>query len=169
MLKPPGSAPPQITDLELTPHTFTPARRGSAIVRSGRAGAALRFRLSRPAQVRFEVVRGGGEPEDLPPKLDGREFAPRPDGREFAPRPDGRRLATRLVGGRLSPRGRAPASGGRFSIRGRRGLNRLRFSGRVRGRPLAAGAYTLRVVAVDRAGRESEPDAVRFRIGRPED
>jgi hypothetical protein len=54
---------------------------------------------------------------------------------------------------------------GRFTVRSRRGLNRLRFSGRLRGRPLAPGAYVLRGVAIDRAGRESAPATVRFRIG----
>jgi hypothetical protein len=44
-------------------------------------------------------------------------------------------------------------------------VNRLRFSGRVRGRQLAPGGYVLEAVAVDRAGRTSAPTAVRFRIG----
>ena len=135
--KPPANRAPELSDLELTPSSFAPARRGPPLARSGRAGAALRFRLSRPAQVRFEVVQGGGEPVDLAPKLDADRFA---------------------------RRGHAPASGGRFAISGRRALNRLRFSGRVRGRPLAPGAYMLRAVAVDRAGRGSAPVAVRFRI-----
>jgi hypothetical protein len=51
-------------------------------------------------------------------------------------------------------------------VRGRRGLNRLRLSGRIRGRPLAPGSYVLRAVAVDLAGRTSAPLAVPFRIGR---
>ena len=136
----PGPAPtrnaPELTGLELAPATFMPAKRGPAIVRRGRAGAALRFRLSRPALVRFELVQGGGTPEDFAPK--------------------------RWLG-------RTPSSGRRFSVRGRRGLNRLRFSGRVRGRPLAPGAYVLQALAVDRAGLTSAPAAVRFRIARPED
>ena len=139
--EPPKSTPPELTGLELAPATFTPARRGPAIVHRGRAGTGLRFRLSRAALVRFEVVRGGGAPED---------FAPKPDSDRFAPRASG---------------ARAPSIGGRFSARGRRGLNRLRFSGRVRARPLAPGAYVLQAVAVDRAGRKSAAIAVRFRIG----
>jgi hypothetical protein len=139
--KPPKDAPPELTGLELAPVTFTPARRGPAIVHRGRAGTGLRFRLSRAALVRFEVVRGGGAPED---------FAPKPDSDRFAPR---------------APGARAPSIGGRFSARGRRGLNRLRFSGRVRARPLAPGAYVLQAVAVGRAGRKSAAIAVRFRIG----
>ena len=138
---PPKSTPPELTGLELAPATFTPAKRGPAILRQGRAGTALRFRLSRAALVRFEVVRGGGAPED---------FAPKPDSDRFAPRASGKR---------------ASSIGGRFNARGRRGLNRLRFSGRVRARPLAPGAYVLQAVAVDRAGRKSAAIAARFRIG----
>jgi hypothetical protein len=121
--RPSGPEPPVLSGLALAPDTFTPARRGPAIVRRG--GAGLRFRLTRPAQVRFEVIRV--------PSLS------------------------------------TLRSGGRFAVRGKRGLNRLRFSGRVRGRPLASGAYILRATAVDRAGRASAPAAVRFRIVGPED
>jgi hypothetical protein len=169
---PPGPAPtphpqpdtgPELTDLQLSPDTFMPARRGPAVVRRGRAGAALRFRLSRPALVRFEVVRGVGEPDNLPPKIDrsNSRFAPAPS----ASATGGHASEERALAGRT----RAPASGGRFAVRGRRGLNRLRFSGRLHGRPLAPGAYVLRAVAVDRGGRTSAATAVRFRIGRQED
>jgi hypothetical protein len=146
--KPPRETPPELTGLELAPAAFTPAKRGAAIVRRGRAGTALRFRLSRAALVRFAVVPSGGMPEDLATK-------PWPD--DFAPKAWRKRVAPRVRGSR-------PARG-RFSVRGRRGLNRLRFSGRVRGRPLAEGAYVLEAVAVDRAGRRSARIAVRFRIG----
>ena len=140
--------------MELAPSTFVPAKRGPALAR-GRAGASLRFRLSHAALVRFEVVRGGGAPEDFAPKRMRGRFAPRTGRRRAVPPPGGGRLA----------RGRARSTGGRFSVRGRRGLNRLRFSGRVRGRPLAEGAYVLEALAVDRAGRKSAAIAVRFRIG----
>ena len=101
--------------------------------------------------MRFEVAPTGGAPEDRAPKTDGGRFGPGVDG------------------GRLAPSPRGPASGGRFTVRGRRGLNRLRFSGRVRGRALAAGAYVLSAVAVDRGGRKSATRAIRFRIGRVEE
>ncbi len=132
-------AAPELTGLELVPATFVPARRGPAIVRRGRAGTTLRFRLSRPALIRFTIVRGGGAPGDFAPKMWPGRFGPNT--------------------------ARRSTTGGRFSARGRRGLNRLRFSGRVRGRPLAPAAYVLEAVAVDRAGRTSAPTAVRFRIG----
>jgi hypothetical protein len=130
--KPPKDTAPELTSVELAPATFIPAKRGPALARHGRTGTALRFRLSRAALVRFEVIQGGGAPEDFAPK---------------------------------GWRGRPASTGRRFSARGRRGLNRLRFSGRVRGRALADGAYVLEAVAVDRAGRTSVRTAVRFRIG----
>jgi hypothetical protein len=138
--RPEKDPPPELAALDLAPATFTPAKRGPAILHRGRTGTGLRFRLSRAALVRFEVVRGGGAPED---------FAPKPDSDRFAPKASSTR---------------APSIGGRLSTRGRRGLNRLRFSGRIRGRPLAEGAYVLEAVAVDRAGRKSAPTAVRFKI-----
>ena len=127
---PGSSAPrhPELTGLGLAPATFTPAKRGPAIVSRGRSGASLRFRLSRAARVRFRVWGWGG----------------------------GRVKAL----GRIGP----SAVRGRFQVHGRRGPNRMRFTGRLRGRPLPAGAYILEAVAVDRAGRMSAPSAVRFRI-----
>jgi hypothetical protein len=122
----PGAVAPELTGLMLTPDTFPAARRGPAIARRGRAGAALRFRLSKPALVRFQVRQWGG---GLPPVV------------------------------------RLPAERARFQVRGRRGLNRMRFTGRLRGRALAEGGYLLTAVAMDGAGRTSATSAVRFNIG----
>jgi hypothetical protein len=110
---------PALTALSLMPNVFAAAERGPAIVRRGRAGTALRFRLSEPGTVRFRIAPGGA---------------------------------------RL-----------RFQVRGHRGLNRMRFSGRVRGRPLTADDYTLTAIATSRAGLPSAPATARFRIERPED
>ena len=125
----PTARHPELTGLELVPDTFTPAQRGPAIVKRGRSGAGLRFRLSRAALVRF-----------------------------------------RVWGWMLNVRGRAWPTPyrGRFQVPGRRGLNRMRFTGRLRGRPLAQGTYILEAVATDRAGRMSAPTATRFRtVARP--
>jgi hypothetical protein len=53
---------------------------------------------------------------------------------------------------------------GRFSVHGRKGLNRLRFSGRLRGRALPAGTYRLTAQAIGRTGITSGPLTVGFRI-----
>jgi hypothetical protein len=128
----PGPPGPELTGLALTPDTFRPARTGPAIVRRGRAGTGLRFRLSKPALVRFQVLHWG-ERAGLP-------------------------LQERTAPERA-----------RFQVRGRRGLNRMRFTGRIRGRPLPEGTYILTAVATDRAGRSSAPSAARFRVGRVRD
>ena len=53
---------------------------------------------------------------------------------------------------------------GRFNLRARRGLNLVRFSGRLRGRRLPAGAYRLVAVALPPHGQPSAPASVAFRI-----
>ena len=139
--EPPSAAGPELTALTLSPDTFAPARRGPAVMRRGRAGTGLRFRLSKPSLVRFRV-------------LDWRE---------------GVLLRMRAASdwgeGGQRRAGIAPERA-RFQVRGRRGLNRMRFTGRVRGRPLPGGSYILTAVATDRAGRSSAPSAARFRISR---
>jgi hypothetical protein len=57
----------------------------------------------------------------------------------------------------------------RFQVRGRPGLNRMRFSGRVRGRRLADGDYALTAIARGGTGLESAPATARFRIESPQD
>jgi hypothetical protein len=129
---PPSARPLALTDLALEPATFAAARRGRAVTRTGRAGAALRFRLTRPATVSFEVRAAAAR-------------ARPPRGAPHAPAAAGTALA------------------GRFTVRGRRGLNRLRFTGRLRGRALPKGAYRLTAVAV-RGAERSKPASVAFRI-----
>jgi hypothetical protein len=116
LAKRPPLSPPALTDLTLTPHTFAAAKKGPAVSRTGRAGASLKFRLSRPATVEFHVTRS-----------------------------------------------RRPGSR-RFSVQGRLGLNRLRFTGRLRGRALPAGAYRLTATAIAPGGLVSPPARVGFRI-----
>lgn len=138
----PPRAPPSLTSLSLSPSTFATARRGPAVSRTGRAGASLRFRLSRPAKVEFEVTTR---------RLSG-PIPPTPVTRTRTP--DTRR-------------GRAPLTRreiGRFSVSGRRGLNRLRFSGRLRERPLPAGTYRLTARAIAREGLASPPASTDFQI-----
>ena len=114
---PPAMIGPELTNLELSPDTFTPARRGPAVLRRGRAGAALRFRLSRAALVRFEVLQAGATPADFPPKPGGSDgsFAPgtgASGGRVRAARGRGRPRRTHIgaAGGALPDR--PPGPGG---------------------------------------------------------
>jgi hypothetical protein len=149
--------PPALTDLTLFPATFTAAKRGPAVRRTGRSGTSLRFRLSLPAKVEFRVTspRLPGPPLPGPPRGGGR--APKAQ-REGTP------LARGEVG-RFTVR--APLvyrEIGRFSVRGRRGANRLRFTGRLRGRALPAGAYRLTAQATDRDGLASPVVSAAFRV-----
>jgi hypothetical protein len=136
---PPRSTPLALTELALAPPDFKAAKKGPAVSRSGRAGTSLSFRLPRPASVRFRVLRTDTRRSRTGP---GPAPALRPPPRAEATNPER----------------------GRFSVPGRRGLNRLRFSGRVRGRPLPAGAYRLVAVAVDRSGDVSATQSAGFRI-----
>ncbi len=54
---------------------------------------------------------------------------------------------------------------GAFRATGRAGTNRLTFSGRVKGKRLKAGRYTMKLVATDAAGIHSKPASVSFRVG----
>lgn len=90
---PPASSnpPPALRDLTLMPRTFPAAKRGRAVSRTGRAGASLRFRMTRGARVEFLVTSSR-----------------RPEPGRFSVR--GRRGLNRLrFGGRL--RGRALPAG----------------------------------------------------------
>ena len=131
-------SPLELTGLEISPVLFGAAKRGAALTRTGRTGASLRFRLSRAAKVDFRLSRAA--------RVRFRVARPRRPGRPVARTP----LVHREIG--------------RFSARGRRGINRFRFTGRLRGRALAAGSYRLTAHGIDRDGVASAPASVGFRI-----
>ena len=67
------------------------------------------------------------------------------------------------------PRARTPLVSraiGRFSIRGRKGLNRLRFTGRLRGRALPPGPYRLAAQAIGRDGLASAQESIGYEVQR---
>jgi hypothetical protein len=152
---PPSGAPPgrpaparppeagaRLTDLSLAPSRFPAAKKGPAVSRRGRAGSSLTFRLSRPSKVEFRVTST---------RLPG--YPPR------TPSAVSRRSVKNL--GRIPPIQREL---GRFAIRARKGPNRLRFSGRLRGRALPPGTYRLAAHAIPREGLASPPESTGFRI-----
>jgi len=114
----------------MSPLRFRAAARGSSIVKRGSSRVA--FTLSERARVRFEVERAVG----------------------------GRRVGGRCVASTRSNR-RAPRCTryarlrGSFSHAAKSGRNAIRFSGRLRGRKLAAGRHRLRAVATDAARNAS--------------
>jgi Tol biopolymer transport system component len=109
----------RLTGLRLAPARFRALRHGGSVVRRG--GAAVLFTLSSAAPVRFAVER--------------RVIGHRAGGRCRAGRPRHGRGCVRFV-----------RAAGSFAFSGLAGSNRLRFSGRLRGRALAPGRY--RLVAV---------------------
>ena len=62
-------------------------------------------------------------------------------------------------------RERSTKAQGAFRATGRAGTNSLTFSGRVKGKRLKAGRYTMKLVATDAAGIPSKPASVSFRVG----
>lgn len=146
----PGSAGVRLAGLRLSRARFRAARRGRAVAPRGRrlgrrVGTRVRYRLSRRARVTIRVQRA-------------------------------RRAKGRLVGGRCVRRTARNATRrrctryrtlrGAIADRGEKGVNRLRLSGRWRGRRLARGRH--RLIARAQAGRgpRSQQARARFRIVR---
>jgi CSLREA domain-containing protein len=143
---PPTLPPPRVLGLRFVPTRFRAAARGAALGAARRrrppVGSSLRFRVDQAATVRFTLRR----------KLAGR----RSGRRCVAPTRRNRRArrCTRLV-----------ALRGSYSRARAAGSHVLRFTGRWRGRRLAAGGY--RLTAVARAGaRTGAAKNADFRIAR---
>lgn len=127
----------------LEPTVFPAALRGGSVAQMRRAGTRVGYALSEPATVTFTVQRAAL----------GRRV------RGTCRRP------TR--GNRRRPRClRYVTVRGRFRHVGAPGANRLRFTGRMRGRKLRPGRYRLGARAVDAAGNASRVARRKFRIVR---
>jgi hypothetical protein len=140
---PPDLRPLALTGLTISPASFRAAKQGPAITRTGRSGTSIRFRLSRSAKVEFRVTS---------PRLPGLRPATTQDGGTRAPHTHMGR--TPLV----------PREIRRFSIRGRLGVNRLRFTGRLRGRTLRADSYRLIAQAISDDDLVSPSASAGFRV-----
>ena len=148
---PPGPGPPVaaadvvkpvISGFALSPRAFRAARRGGSVGGSG--GTRVSLTLSEPATLRFRVRRA----------TRGRRVGGRCV--KATRRNAGRRRCRRFV---LRP--------GAFTVAGTQGANAFRFTGRLAGRSLGAGAYRLVVVATDAAGNRSASKSVGFTVRRP--
>ncbi len=134
-------APPLLFALRISPSAFKPARSGQSIVRAGRRGATLSFRLDEPATVTFTVQRA-----------------------VHGSRNNGRCRVAAHAASRPCTLWRAVK--GSFRVNGKHGLNRLHFSGRINHHALVAGGYRLVLRARDQVGRVSDLVRVRFSISR---
>ena len=142
--------PVALAGMRLSRRRFRAARRGRAVAPKGRrlgrrVGTRVRYRLGGDARVTFRVQRA-------------------------------RRARGRVAGGRCVRRTRANRSGrrctryrtlrGKVTDSGAQGVNRLRLTGRWRGKRLRRGRYRLIARARDRAGNRSQQARARFRIVR---
>jgi len=145
---------PVISAFGMTNRVFAPAggpKRGKGRPARSSAGKAkhgtrFTFTLSEPARVTITIER----------KARGRRAGAGRRARcvkQTAANRKARRCVRFVKAGSLS----AQAGAGRQS---------LRFSGRLRGRPLKPGGYRATIVAVDAAGQSSDPRRVSFRVVR---
>ena len=132
--------PPRGSALRLRPRAFRPTSRGASVAGRRRTGTRVAFHLSEAASVRFRVER--------------RVRAGR--GRGRCTSKDGSNSLYRCI--------RYRRLLGSFSVKGVPGPNRLRFTGRLRGRSLRAGRYRLVAVPTDAAANQGRPFKARFRI-----
>ena len=134
-----GSATQTVTVSDVRAPVISELSARPARVRRGRP-VNLRFRLSEAASVRVKIQRA----------LPGRRVRGRC--RKPSARNRSARRCTRYV--RVTT----------LRATGKAGKNRVRFSGRVRGRALARGRYRAVVQATDAAGNHSVPRRVSFRV-----
>lgn len=144
----PGALLARATSLRLAPRAFRAAASGpsarAALVRRTPTRTTVTYTLNRDASVRFTVR------QSRPGRRQGTGIRARcvPQTRRNRTAPRCRRIVTLR---------------GSFTVAGRAGPNRIRFSGRLRGRKLAPGYYTL--VATPRAdGTNGRAVGTPFRI-----
>jgi hypothetical protein len=129
---------PVLGSLLLSPTAFEAANIGPALI-SAAVGTSIIYELSEPSRAIFTVQRPA------------KGF--RKGGKCVAKRPAGKaRRCTRY------------RTVGSFSHDGNAGLNRVRFTGRLKNKPLKLGKYRVQAVARDPAGNASKPKSKRFRI-----
>jgi Domain of unknown function (DUF4394) len=135
--------PPALSAVSLTHRSFAPTGVRAKSRKRVARGTTFRFTLSESAKVRiaFEHRTGGR-------RVGGKCLAPTRARRN-------RRACTRYV------------AIGSISASGVAGPNSVKFSGRLKGRPLAVGSYRATLTATDAAGQRSQPATLRFRVVRP--
>jgi len=140
---PPPDLPPALSALSVTRRTFAAVGKTRAAATRVPRGTTFRFTLSEAARVRVVFAR----------KTAGRRVG----GRCLAATPARRKRAkcTRYV------------TVGSISVSAVAGRNSVKFSGRLKGRALASGAYRASFTATDAAAQRSAVRTVSFRVVRP--
>jgi PKD domain/Lactonase, 7-bladed beta-propeller len=128
---------PGLSKLRATPRKFIPKVRA---VKAGKAkrGTTFRYSLTEVATVRFKIERRK------------RRSVKIHSTRCLKPKPDPGCFPFKLLGSR--------------SQKGRAGVNKLKFNGKLKGKPLPPGSYRATVVATDKASGRSTPKTVGFRV-----
>jgi hypothetical protein len=122
----PATSPPtavvqaMLSRLSVSPGAFRAARSGGSVMSSRKIGTGMRYVLSVSASIRFTIE------EVVPGRRSGHRCDP--------PSTRNHNGARRL---------RYVAVAGAFTVAGHPGKNSFRFSGRLRGKPLAPGTYRL--------------------------
>ncbi len=142
----PGAPLPAAAKLSVSPRTFAAGRRGPSVQMTKRrtSGAKVSYSVNVPATVRFTVrqARSG--------RRAGRGKTAR-----CLPATRRNRKAAKCT--------RTVQLGGGFTQIAKGAANSFRFTGRLGGRPLKPGAYTL-VATPTAGGRSGRPASARFRI-----
>jgi Domain of unknown function (DUF4394) len=140
---PAADPPPGLSAVSLQRRTFAAAGVRRTTRKRVARGTTFRFTLSESAKVRIAFKRRTGGR-----RVGGKCLAPTRARRN-------RRACTRYV------------AVGSISASGIAGPNSVKFSGRLKGRPLAVGSYRATLTATDAAGQRSGPTTLRFSIVRP--
>jgi hypothetical protein len=149
-----GDPRPAISAFGMTNRVFAPVggpkgakgRAASASAGKVKRGTRFTFTLSEPAQVTITIER----------KAKGRKAGQGRRARCVKPSPANRK----------APRCVLFVKAGSLSTQAQAGRQSLRFSGKLRGKPLKPGTYRATIVAVDAAGQASDPRRVSFRVVR---
>jgi len=133
---------PVLGKLKVAPKTFRAKPKGKA---KGKFGATFKYTVNESATVRFKIER------KKPGRLVGRKCKPR-----TAKNADKKTCPLFKGVGSRSQKAKA-------------GANKLKWNGRLKGKPLPPGSYRATVVATDKAGGRSAPKTVGFRILSPQE
>ncbi|HEU4463147.1 MAG TPA: PKD domain-containing protein [Solirubrobacterales bacterium] len=133
---------PVLGKVKAQPKKFRAKPKGKA---KGKFGATFRYTLNEAGTVRFRFER------KKPGRLVGKKCKPR-----TAKNAGGKKCS---IFKRVGSRGQAAKAG----------VNKLKWNGALKGKPLSPGSYRATVTATDKAGGRSAPKTVGFRILPPQE
>ncbi len=133
---------PALSKLKATPKKFKAKPKAKA---KGKFGATFRYSVNEAATVRFGIER----------RMNGHRIGKICKPPPARGKPGTKCIAYKRIGSRTQ--------------KAKAGKNRLKWNGRLKGKPLSPGSYRATVIATDKAGGRSAPKTVGFRILPPQD